>query len=723
VSLSDPKLPIAVEIVGWSPFEPGDADNASLPVVGLEYQFINKTDQRIEAVFSFNAANFMIVKPGDLFAETSDTGDAPNRIGSVPGGFLLEGSASEEEPWQQGFCAIWTDDPAVKVNHAWLRASSWSPDSLTLAWRDVERAACYAKPPISQGSSAPGASLFVPFELGGRQTKAISVRFAWYVPDSDLRTPGFIINKGHFSVLTEGHAQGKETYKPWYSSRFVSVQDLVAYWDDNYTDLRHRSSRFSQCLYSSTIPLEIMDAVTSNLAILKSPTVLRQTDGRLWAWEGSGDAHGSCDGSCTHVWNYAQALPHLFPELERSLRETEFGASQNEDGHQAYRSALPIRPRDHDDYATADGQLGGIIKVYRDWRISGDTDWLRCLWPKICASLDYCIRTWDPRHRGWIEEPHHNTYDIEFWGPDAMHASIYLVALKAAIAMGRALLGDVSLYEKLLRTGKQRTEAELFNGEYFLQKIEWKDLQSRFPGDGNSVAGKYSSESLAIVEKEGPKYQYGDGCLSDGILGEWFGRVCAIGSVLDPPKVQSHLQAVYRHNFKRDLSEHVNPQRSTFACAEEGGLLLCTWPRGPKLSLPFVYSNEVWTGVEYQVAAHLIMVGMVDQGLDIVRTCRARYAGHIRNPFDEYEAGHWYARSMSSYALLQAISGARYDAIEEVLYLTPALPGDFRCFISTATGYGVVGVRDGSPFLDVVAGDIPYKSIQYVSLPIAGASG
>ena len=89
----------------------------------------------------------------------------------------------------------------------------------------------------------------------------------------------------------------------------------------------------------------------------------------------------------------------------------------------------------------ADGQLGGIIKFYREWRISGDMAWLRRWWPKIRASLDYCIRTWDPEHRGVIEEPHINTYDIGFWGADSMCTSLYLSALKAATLMGEAL-GD-----------------------------------------------------------------------------------------------------------------------------------------------------------------------------------------------------------------------------------------------------------------------------------------
>jgi hypothetical protein len=121
----------------------------------------------------------------------------------------------------------------------------------------------------------------------------------------------------------------------------------------------------------------------------------------------------------------------------------------------------------------------------------------------------------------------------------------------------------------------------------------------------------------------------------------------------------------------------------------------------------------VWTGIEYQVASHLMLMGMVEEGLEIVRTCRDRYDGHTRNPFDEYECGHWYARAMSSYGLIQGLTGVRYDAGDHVLHVEPRVPGDFRSFLSTATGYGTVGVRSGKPFLEVRSGTIDVGRIDY----------
>jgi uncharacterized protein (DUF608 family) len=698
VWLTDPSMPISAEITGWSPFVPGDADASSLPVAALEYRLTNTGRTAVEAVFSFNSKNFLPL-----------TNDDRRAVRRAPGGYTLWSAGSPDETWKEAALAASVSDQAALVNHAWFRGGWWDP--LTMAWKDVEDGSAYARPPIEEGDPSPGGTIFVPFRLAAGQSKTITVRLAWYSGATDLQRGRDL----GAPAPTPGAKPTGPTYRPWYSGRFAGIDEVVSFWERSYDDLRARTTRFSDCFYDSTLPAEAIEAVAANLTILKSPTVLRQVDGRLWAWEGCFDDAGCCHGTCTHVWNYAQAIPHLFPALERTLRETEFGPSQDERGHQVFRTALPIRPQVHDFHAASDGQLGGIMKVHRDWRISGDTEWLRSMWPKVKASLDYCIETWDPEHKGWLEEPHHNTYDIEFWGPDGMCSSFYLGALQAAVRMGEALGADVERYAALLRAGTDRVERELFDGDYFIQKVEWRNLRASRAEDKNNLFGlaNYSPEARALLEKEGPKYQYGTGCLSDGVLGSWLALVSGVGQVLDPVKVASHLASVHRHNLKRDLSTHANPQRPSYAYGTEGGLLLCTWPKGGALSLPFVYSDEVWTGIEYQVASHLILMGKVREGLEVVRVCRDRYDGRVRNPFDEYECGHWYARALSSYALLQSLSGARYDAVDRVLHLEPRIAGDFRCFLSTASGYGTVGVRAGKPFLEVKSGTIEVREIKY----------
>jgi uncharacterized protein (DUF608 family) len=715
ITIADKDIPLKVTIQGWSPFIPGDADNSGLPVGALEYNFTNTTTKTLEAVFSFNARNFMAVE------------DEKGCIKKTTNGFVLSCNGTKEKPHLQGDFAIFTDQPETIVDHCWFRGGWFDP--LTITWETIRSGNTKSVEPVDAG--APGASLYVPFSILPGESKKIKLMTAWYVPNTDIRlgddgAPDESNNVSQGQCFTSDglgddiadKAYMAGNYKPWYSKRFKDITEVADYWSKQYDGLHKKSSLFKDAFYASTLPPEVIEAVAANLSILKSPTVMRQYDGRLWSYEGCGDTNGCCDGSCTHVWNYAQAIPHLFPSLERTLRHTEFCEDQSPEGHQTFRAYLPIRPLKHDFYAAADGQLGGIMKVHREWRVSGDNAWLEKIYPLVKVSMDYCIRTWDPRHKGAVEEPHHNTYDIEFWGPDALCTSFYLGALTAIVKMGNFLKQDTSTYSDLLAKGKRYMESELFNGEYFYQKIEVDGLNAPSPAvqAKKSFGGDYSKEALALLEKEGPKYQYGTGCLSDGVLGTWIAAMCYLNDPLDADKTRSHLLSVHKYNLKDNLSEHANPQRPSYAFGEEGGLLLCSWPKGGKLSLPFVYSDEVWTGIEHQVASHLMLMGKVKEGLDIVRTCRKRYDGKARNPFNEYECGHWYARALSSYGLLQGLTGIQYDAVDKTLYVDSKI-GDFISFISTEKGFGTVSFVGGKAKVKVYDG-----SIQVEKVVVAGKS-
>ncbi|MDX2432297.1 MAG: GH116 family glycosyl hydrolase [Bacteroides sp.] len=704
VSLKDADIPMEVDIQGWSPFVPGDEDNSSLPVAGLEYTFTNRTDSTLEMVFSYHSENFMRISGKNEWGRTYQ--DEGHSIQKMPNGFILSQACTVLNPEYKGDFVISTLEKA-EVDYRWFRGGWY--DAPTQLWNDIEN---LNMPSDTASEESTGASLYIPLKLAAGESSTLHLLFSWHVPHSTLISGTSLSDLvGPECDPSTGCCSSEFTdqfYEPWYSGKFKDIIELNSYWTDQYNKLKEKTRLFTSTFFASDLPPEVLDAVSANLSILKSPTVLRQKDGDLWAYEGCFDKEsGCCAGSCTHVWNYAQAIPHLFPRLERTLRETEFLVSQDERGHQNFRSAIPIQPTDHAWHAAADGQLGGIIKVYRDWRISGDTEWLLSLWPSVKSSFDFCSASWDPLGKGILEEPHHNTYDIEFWGPDGMCSSIYLGACKAMEEMALALEKDPAPYVALLKKGSKFMEEELFNSEYFYQLTQWEGLQTP-PPDTEHVSWNinYSEEAREILKKEGPKYQYGTGCLSDGIIGSWFGAVGGLPSFLDQAKVKEHLLSVYRYNYRSSLSDHVNPQRSGYAMGDEGGLLLCSWPLGGQPTLPFVYSNEVWTGIEYQVASHLMMMGEVEKGLEIVSSARDRYDGSIRNPYNEYECGHWYARALASYALIQGLTGLRYDAIERTLYINSQIGNDFQCFISTETGYGLAGLSNGEPFIEVVSGSI-----------------
>lgn len=255
-------------------------------------------------------------------------------------------------------------------------------------------------------------------------------------------------------------------------------------------------------------------------------------------------------------------------------------------------------------------------------------------------------------------------------------------------------------------------DEELFNGEYYEQKVMAEGLDASFTDQFATDSSRDPLERR-LLASEGPKYQYGCGCLSDSLLGVWLADLYGLPCPLDRAQVRRNLRAIFEYNFKASLWDHANTQRPGYAVGDEPGLLLCTWPRGRKPTLPFVYSDEVWTGIEYQVASHMIAEGLVEEGLSIVRGVCLRYNGRARNPWNQYECGNYYARAMSSYGLLAAASGFRYFAPERRLRLAPMIHRNpFKVFFCTASGYGVISLSGTMLEIAVVEGSLAVGSLE-----------
>jgi uncharacterized protein (DUF608 family) len=704
--IGDPSVPVQVRVTAWNPFIPLDEKNSGIPCAILEYTFYNASQQPVEFEFSYHLSHL---------ASGCGNDDVKSRNTALPGRGVFFHNLEESNSEAYGSACLMAIGERPKVKGMWLRSPGWEFDSLSALWREVSTASFTENAGSNQTETAGrnGGSILFEGSLGPGASRTYPIVIAWHFPNCYLQVGGVRSSGASEPQGAAGcHtlASGSPPmWRPFYASIWNDAREVTAYVVDNYADLRARTTAFKDALFGSSVPSYVLDAISANLAIMKSPTVLRVENGDIWGWEGCFPDAGCCHGSCTHVWNYAQAFPHLFPKLERTLRELELVRSMNEEGHVTFRSALPEGPVAHDFHAASDGQLGGILKVFRDWQISGDSSWLEKMYPLAKRSLDYCIRTWDPDHRGGLFEPHHNTYDIEFWGPDGMCTSIYLGALSAFAEMARATGNpeDATFYGDLAQRCAGFMDEQLFNGEYYEQKVQYAGLRDQTFATRIAKVNENSGEMEKLLKREGPKYQYGTGCLSDGVIGIWMARMYGVETPLSQEKVKSTLRAIFKNNFKTDLSQHANAQRSGYAMGHEPGLLLCTWPRGNKPTLPFVYSDEVWTGIEYQVASHLIAQGFVAEGLTIVKALRGRYDGRVRNPWNEYECGNYYARAMSSYALLGALSGFRYSAVQKTLWFGPKLTSrPFKTFFSCASGFGTIALDSRSIRVEVLEGQL-----------------
>ncbi len=689
VDLEDPGIPLTVSIEGWNPFIPLDDINSGIPCAILNYTINNPGATSVDFELSYHISH---LAPGANGEKGTRNSVIPNR------GISLTNTDESDSP-KLGSVALAVGNLDPKLKAMWFRGG-WF-DSISALWREVSTGSFTENDGhLSENDleGRNGGSVMVSHSLLPGQSVTIPIVLAWHFPNNPLAVGGVGENKD-------------KSWNPYYSTRWTDAADVAGYVLDNYGDLLTRTRSFQTALFSSSFPPAILDAIASNLAIIKSPTVLRESTGGLWCWEGCFVNGGCCHGSCTHVWNYAQSIPHLFPALERSLRTQEYSCSMDDRGHVNFRSALPAGPTSHEFHAAADGQLGGILKVYREWQICGDRDWLTQMYPAIKLSMDYGIVTWDPKQKGALFEPHHNTYDIEFWGPDGMCTTIYLGALAAMAEMAASLdlSKDVEFYSTIAAKSAKFLDEVLFNGEYYEQHVQWDGLRDKsfadqlagFPTDGTI------DPMSALLKAEGPKYQYGIGCISDGVIGSWMSEIYGIETPISRAKVASHLSAIFKHNFKSDLSDHACLQRPGYAIGDEAGLLLCSWPKGGKPTLPFVYSDEVWTGIEYQVASHMISVGLVEEGLTVVEAVRSRYDGYVRNPFNEYECGNYYARAMASYALLGAYSGFRYSAVSKTLWFGPKVDHlPFTSFFSTASGYGTITLTESDITISLDEGSL-----------------
>jgi uncharacterized protein (DUF608 family) len=703
VNLSDPDIPLSVKLRGFNPFIPLDVKDSAIPCAILEYTLENTSETLVHYQFSYHLSH---LAPG-----AGEWDHAVSRSAAIPGKgvfFWNEEDASSAISGSASLSVI-GHQPAIKAE--WFRGS-WF-DSISALWKELSAGQFKTGQGSSASSGAGRSGGSILLEGGLKPGEAITypILITWYFPN---------VTYSRGRVEKEPCTCGKNScnttlWRPYYAAHWQDAREVALYVHENYADLKRRTQTFHDALFRSTLPGYVLDAVSANLAIIKSPTVLLQEDGNLWGWEGCFCDKGCCPGSCTHVWNYAQSIPHLFPSLERTLREQELTQSMDDQGHINFRGALPSGPTSHTFQAASDGQLGGIMKVYREWQISGDRAWLSGLYPLVKRSIDYCIETWDPRRRGVLEEPHHNTYDIEFWGPDGMCTSFYLGALKAMACMSASLghEDEAAGYENLAQKGVQYLDEHLFNGEYFEQKVEFEGLNDRSFHDFLASLSQNATEEELLLKQEGPKYQYGSGCISDGVIGAWLAELCGFQSPQTPQHVRKNLASIFQYNFKENLWKHANLQRPGYALGDEPGLLLCTWPHGGKPTLPFVYSDEVWTGIEYQVASHLILNGLVDEGLTLVKGLRSRHDGRTRNPWNEYECGGYYARAMASYALLQACSGFFYSAVTRTLKLAPKLARQpFEIFFSTASGWGTVVIENLKVEVQMCEGELAVDRIE-----------
>lgn len=506
---------------------------------------------------------------------------------------------------------------------------------------DVEYAESYLGSKLNGGLTSS-------VDLKPGEEKEITFVLSWYFPNRPLSYKGSEWNR----PLPPNSPAIGNMYANWYNSSL----DVVGQLYKNYNKLERETFTFHDTYYNqNTLPYWLTQRIMMPISILASETCQWWATDKFWAWEGV----GSCEGTCTHVWGYAQAMGALFPELERNLREkTDYSVSLQPDGS--------ILSRNGEHGVLIDGHASVILRMYREHLMTKDYFFLSRNWDKIKKSLQYIINE-DGNEDGLIVKKQPNTYDISFHGANTYVGGLYLAALRAGEQMA-LIMNDreaAEYYKRIYTAGSKNTMDRLWNGEYFIQDVD---------------------------EKEYPQHQYGKGCLSDQLFGQTWSDLLRLGDIYPVHSIDKALQSVWKYNWTNDVGPQSKahlPERY-YAHAGEPGLFICTWPHSKHPGEDGVrYRDEVWTGIEYQVATNMIFRGMIDEGLAIVKAVHSRYDGKKHNPWNEIECGDHYARAMASYGILHAVQDYWYDGPAGVMGFSPKLTANnFKGFFTSAEGWG-----------------------------------
>ncbi len=508
--------------------------------------------------------------------------------------------------------------------------------------------------------------------------------------------------------------------KKLYGKRFSSASDVADQIIKRYDELTGNTYLWRDTWYDSTLPYWFLDRTFLNTSILASSTCHMFEDGRFYGFEGGYQGQGTC----THVWGYVHAPGRLFPQLENSLREHTDFADAPDGGFIPDTGLVKFRGRSGHGLAV-DGQSGIILRSYLTHQMMPDNCFLEKFYPRIKMAMSHLTNTKDDSHDGILEGSQHNTLDGDWWGKVTWLSLHYQAALRAMAAMADEM--DDPTYARECRTladrGKAFIETDLFNGEYFFH----------LPDPNNP-------------KKPGMR----NGCEYSQLLGQSWAYQVGLGQILDPVKVRTALDTLWRNNFTTD----VGPYREMFkggrwyAMPGEGGLVACTWPHGGlaaqkeafKYDVPrhAAYNNECQNGYEYACMSLMMWHGFPYRSLAFTRVMQEdRYHGGKRNPWCEVEWGIHYSRSMASYGLFTGICGFEYHGPQQTMAFSPQItPDAFRAPFTSAEGWGTFAqtrsgrrqnerlkVRWGTLTLKQIAFDLPEgKTARDVTVAAKGQS-
>ncbi|MFX4272359.1 GH116 family glycosyl-hydrolase [Propionibacteriaceae bacterium Y1685] len=687
ITYHDDELPVAITLNASTPMVPGDVEESSLPVAMFTFEIRNTAEHH---VYGWLGSALQNAVGGDGYSPVTGVnsrlyGGNTNRLLRTDGWtkVIMENNSLAPDDPGAGQMVLATDSSTATGLVQWqtpeefftfLGSRAWGVDSSKLDLAPWMPDSLPNSPKPASGPSVAGQTwnggLAHRFDLAPGESTTVRVIMAWHFGN---RYADF----GQFGPAKEQWGASRFFLGNAYARRHPNAEAVVDHVLPRWNDLVETTRSWVDTLRGSSLSVDQIEHLAAQAAYVRSPSCFRTAAGRFHGFEGvlgastrmwNGDLGGSCPLNCTHVWNYAQAMSALFPALEQDMRETEFDVMQHPTGYIPHRVIAPtFLPQLWDtsiggpEEPALDGMLGSVLKTYREVRRGAGTHWLARYWPNVCRLLDHIHQKWDPDRTGLLHGVQPSTHDIDLTGLNSFMGTLWLAALRAAEEMALIVNDDqrASEFSDRFAQASAAYDEALFNGEHYVQVLE---------------------------EGDNPDFQWVTGVLSDQLIGQWWAHALDLGHLLPVDHVRSALRTVVNTNLREDFADFEHGYR-VFADGEDSGLLMCSWPAGGRPAVPTRYADEVWTGIEYQVAAHCLVEGLTDEADRVLAALWARYDGTRRNPYNEIECGDHYVRAMAGWSVLEALGGYTVDAVTGTVRLRPGRDGRWPIMLPGAWGW------------------------------------
>mgnify|MGYP001150223787 CR=1 FL=1 len=631
-------VPLEVKLKVYSPFIPLDAEKSALPATILRLEVVNKGKSTIEVSllgWMENGVNKLTGK--------ENMGQRKNTLLAAEDstGIFFSSDSNNKEVQEAGD----SGSMCFMLHHTKGKAQvSFNPWPIHNKHFDVSENSSVSEEFSEKLIGAIGTSA----TLIPGQKLSTDYSVSWYFNNPNPKLKKIVKNaEGGFH----------------YGVKFKDAKEVSNFINANFKDLSSTTELWADTWKDSTLPHWFLERTFVNIGTLATANTYRFADGRFWSWEGV----GACAGTCTHVWQYAQAMARIFPELEKGLREgVDLGIGFiEESGAILFRGENETRP-------AIDGQAGTILRFYREHQMSKDSHFLDANWPKIKKAVQFMLAQ-DKNGDGMTDTPMENTLDAVWEGEIAWIVGLCIAAASAAQMMAEEVK-DTSFARvcaAYVANGRRNMEKELFNGEYFIHRPD--------AVQGRQKLGSYNT------------------CHIDQVYGQSWAFQVGLPRILDKEKTVSALKALWKYNFTTDVGPYIKTHTGgrPYALAGEGGMVMNTNPRneakpfGENVSWQLGYFHECMSGFEHQVAAHFMAEGMPDEGLILTRVIHDRHHAAKRNPFNEIECSDHYARAMASYGTFIAACGFEYHGPKEYIGFAPKWNKEnFKAAFTTAAGWG-----------------------------------